>query len=223
MDYKAIQNACDIFDIHFYDFTNYLFTIKQIKTLYRQKSRICHPDKSHNNDLFVALHDAHIVLLDFLASQHNTHSNIIPHIIDFHKIIHHLSCIKNEVYKGLDFKQHITIYPNIKDSFQHNIIVITHDKLLYYCPSWQSEITYAKIIVKCDIILPNNIFIDSVNNVHAHIKPHDEHIIYGVDKTFINPICDNNLFIYKNQGIPTINNLNVYDNNIIGDVIFHLV
>jgi hypothetical protein len=221
MDYKIIQNACDIFDIDFYDFTHHKFTVKQIKTEYRQKSLIFHPDKNQNKDLFVGLHDAHIVLLEFLTHDtHDTHDT--PQSIDICKILHHLSCIKNEMCKGFDFKRVNTIYPTIKDAFEQNIIVITHDKLLYYFPSWHSEITYANIVVKCKLILPNNISIDEDNNIHVLIKQCSKHIINGVDKTFVNATRIKNFFIYKNQGIPTINHLNVYDNNFISDVIFHL-
>jgi hypothetical protein len=132
----------------------------------------------------------------------------------------------------------IIIHPTIDDLFDNNLYKLTRNNRSYIIPLWHHELVYdnsgTDFIVKCFPILPDNIRIDTSNNIEMEIK-------WGIseiwDKTnlFIYIGC-NTFYILREQllireyqtvrlyrkGISKINTRDVYDVSNKTDIILHI-
>ena len=92
-----------------------------------------------------------------------------------------------------------------------------------------------ELLVKCNAILPNNIYIDVNRNIHIKLDIKYSNIIGGKEYEFI--ITDNfkyninieslyikdyQIYIIKNVGISKINSNNIYDIDSKTDIICHI-
>ena len=151
--------------------------------------------------------------------------------------------IYNELYKAIETKYKnddiIIINPNINDLLNHNIYVLDYKDKKYYIPLWHNELHYDGFIVKCipDFIVDDNsnIFIDHLNNIHLHhtiqlnnellfmknieVNILDKNLLIPVDKIIIK---QSQLYIFNKQGIPRINENEIYNIDNISDIIVHL-
>jgi len=159
----------------------------------------------------------------------------------------------DELQKIIDKKtvldEHIILHPFIEDIFADNIYKMTLDGNLYLIPLWHHELIYdlpditttttsnkvkKELCIECFPILPENISIDSKNNIHCTLIKNISDI-WELDEIPIN-IGNQTCFIKTDmiylrkiqtiilyrQGISRINTYHIYDNSQKGDVYVHI-
>ena len=121
----------------------------------------------------------------------------------------------------------IILNPFIEDLFENNLYKLTENGNIYYIPLWHHELIYdnsgSDMYVKCVPILPENISIDSHNNIHVELK-YNIRELWG--KNSLEFYLGKNIFsifteklklkekqtiILENQGISAINLDNIFD------------
>ena len=121
----------------------------------------------------------------------------------------------------------IILNPFLEDLFENNLYKLTENGNIYYIPLWHHELVYdnsgSDMYVKCIPILPENITIDSHNNIHVELKFNIREL-WG--KSFIEFNLGKNTFsifteklkfkekqtvVLQNQGISIINLDNIFD------------
>ena len=124
----------------------------------------------------------------------------------------------------------IELQCSFKDMWEQKIYVLTHEKNTVYVPLWHETVEYPmqdyvlQVSCKCS---DKNVIIDRMNNVHITLT-RDQYNdntyaipVIGKKKIEQTSIC-NNKIVLKQQGIPKLNDNNIYDNSDLGDVILLL-
>ncbi len=128
----------------------------------------------------------------------------------------------------------IILNPLLSDLYENNVYKLVVNNQTYIVPLWHHELVYDnagnEIIVKCFPIMPENMSIDSNNNIHIHVQQSiqeclQQETIHVVCNQHVLPISTNTLKITKTQtivfakrGISKINTNNIYDISNISDV-----
>ena len=149
------------------------------------------------------------------------------------------ACIK-EKYENENI---IIINPSIKDLFKQNIYILNYNDHKLYIPLWHHELFYElggkKLTVKCVpdfMMIENNYYdLDSNNNIHINhfidINKElfkKEYVIIQIDyREFRIPvnelkIREKQIYVIREQGIPKINDTDIYSTNKLSDIIVHL-
>jgi hypothetical protein len=132
----------------------------------------------------------------------------------------------------------IILNPFLEDLFENNLYKLTENNSTYYIPLWHHELIYDisgnDLYIKCIPILPENVTIDTHNNIHVHVtyKLLDiwgKNVIefeMGKKKfSFFTQdlkLKENQQLILPNVGISIINVDNIYDITNKSDVYLHL-
>jgi len=141
----------------------------------------------------------------------------------------------------------IIINPTMQDLFKANIFKIERSGEQYYVPLWHDEVYFENktdntdLIVKCIPILPDHITVDENNNIHINVvhkcnmrelleKESIKYTYYDDSDILIDlNIQISSLYIRKSQtikffknGIPKINQSDMYSINNKSDLIVHL-
>lgn len=167
-------------------------------------------------------------------------NNIFDIICTYHHVFHicadkfvHLTEIMRKKMENDDI---IIINVSLDDLLSNNnIYVLEHENKKYYIPLWHNELYYKldekrDLIVKCNIILPSHIYIDNFNDIYVDIKMkiidllEREKLEFKLgNKNF--QVLSRNVSIKRKQivklednGIPTINNKNIYDTTLLSNV-----
>jgi hypothetical protein len=132
----------------------------------------------------------------------------------------------------------VILNPSLEDLFDHNLYKLHHKNQIFIIPLWHHELVYdvsgTDLYVKCFPMLPDNITIDSDNNIIVEITVDIETVFNDgginvelVDQWFRIPAKDIRLLrdqtvVIKGVGIPVIQTDNIYDinrkSNIIVDI-----
>jgi hypothetical protein len=166
--------------------------------------------------------------------------NNILYISD--EILEFVSLIIKEKYKN---DRIFILKPSLKDIIEHNIYKLYVDNELYLVPLWHNELYFdapdgSDIIVLCQPKLPTNINIDENNNIyyeifiHVHSELHyliknDKFISIEVgEKWFSIPLNklylkEEQLYIFKGQGIAQITENNIYNVSVKSDIIIKII
>jgi hypothetical protein len=112
--------------------------------------------------------------------------------------------------------------------------VLEHDEKKYYIPLWHTELYYKigekqntpiDLIVRCIPTTPSHIYIDANNDIYVDLRMkitellERKQVSFHVGSNhFTIPACllhvkENQTYVLKGQGIPTINVKNMYDTN----------
>lgn len=125
----------------------------------------------------------------------------------------------------------IILKPSLEDILKDKIYKLEIEDEEIYIPLWHKELildipnTNSIVIVKCDPILPDNMYIDSNNNIHKTVDIDIKKLLHSKDLLTVNIgsksvwINPNSLRItekpqvikYKNTGILRINKKHMYD------------
>ena len=131
----------------------------------------------------------------------------------------------------------IILNPFLEDLFENNLFKLTENESTYYIPLWHHELLYDNdgndLYIKCIPILPENVTIDTFNNIHLYVT-YNLFDIWG--KNFIEfemgkkkfsfftedlKLKENQQLILPNVGISRINTENIYDISVTSDVFIH--
>ena len=132
----------------------------------------------------------------------------------------------------------IILNPFIDDLFDHNLYKLTESGGTFLVPLWHDELVYdnggSDLYVKCEPVLPENMRIDSKNNIHVELEYNIQELLYREEiEIFIGKrvfkfspsdlkICKSQTFILYSQGFSRINTKDIYDISRLGDVILHI-
>ena len=132
----------------------------------------------------------------------------------------------------------VILNPSLEDLFDHNLYKLHHKNQIFIIPLWHHELVYdvsgTDLYVKCFPVLPDNITIDSDNNIIVEITVDIETVFNDgginvelVDQWFRIPAKDIRLLreqtiVIKGVGIPIIQTDDLYNinrkSNIIVDI-----
>uniref|UniRef100_A0A6C0DBU9 J domain-containing protein n=1 Tax=viral metagenome TaxID=1070528 RepID=A0A6C0DBU9_9ZZZZ len=133
----------------------------------------------------------------------------------------------------------IILNPVLNDLFENNLYRLNINDNKYIIPLWHHELVYdnagCDIYVKCNPMLPENIEIDSNNNIHVRLKYNINELL-EIEKIDIE-ICKNPIYLYpsqlkitksqtiilREQGISKINQNDIYDITRKSDIYLHIV
>ena len=95
----------------------------------------------------------------------------------YKKILHindeTLTMIKNIVFEKCEGSEVFILNPSIDDLFENNLYKLDVNNKIYIVPLWHNELYFdgvdGEIIVKCNPELPDNIYIDTNNNIVVNI------------------------------------------------------
>lgn len=125
------------------------------------------------------------------------------------------------------------LLPSIDQLFNKEVFFDKEHSL--YIPLWHYEITFEDVkrryIIKPKVA--DNIFIEGNNDIHVnlHIDNYKQrignNIVFNVgEKSFSikldENIIENKMIVLYNQGIPIINNKNIYDCSFLSNIIIHV-
>lgn len=124
--------------------------------------------------------------------------------------------------------------PNLKNLINNDIYCLDHGGEIIYVPLWHHELHYNNVVIKCVPVLPDNIWIDDINNIHYKLSIESKGIfsekqlsISIYRKEFTIPV--NRLmirkyqtYIFSGKGISKINNNNILDVDTKSNIIVHI-
>jgi curved DNA-binding protein CbpA len=157
----------------------------------------------------------------------------------FHFTEEFITKIENMISEKIKNDECIILNPTLEDLFQNNLYRLNVNNNLYYVPLWHHELVYdnsgSDIYVKCNPMLPENIEIDSRNNIHVFVDYKISELwnkktvdIYLTNENKIKitvnllKLVEEQTIMFSNMGISKINTENVYDYARRGDIIVHL-
>ena len=218
------------------------YTQKDLHKKYRNLILIYHPDRSLinkkiNTEKFKKINMAYNILKKYELKETSCieeieNTNIIESIletgINIIKIIGKNSIINKKIQVNID---------NLIDK---DIFIIEYKNEKLYVPMWHHELVFEidnkKIIIECERKINKNILIDDDNNILVKVFVKLEEL---KNKKDINVkisknlelnieisklyIRKNQLVIFKNKGIPIINEKNIYFEETLGDIYVELI
>jgi len=170
----------------------------------------------------------------------------IREIIELHREIftvseRFLDALQEIINKKSVVGEHIILNPFLEDLFEERIYKMTIESSLLLIPLWHHQLIYdhptiksQEIVVECFPILPDNITIDSHNNIHCFVIQNLCDIFYmgsctidigGRSFTIYSGdlrLIEEQDYIIKNSGISKINTGDMYDCGKKSDIYIHL-
>jgi hypothetical protein len=174
--------------------------------------------------------------------------NKIYEIIELHREVFTISenflvCLKEMIHQKSDFeiREHIILNPFIDDLFLDHIYKMTIENSVFLIPLWHHQLIYdhptiknKDIVIDCFPLLPENITIDSNNNIHCSVIK-DLYSVFS-EGSFTIDIGERHYTIYakdlhlreeqdyiiRNTGISKINTSDIYDCSKKSNIYIHL-
>ena len=222
------------------------YTSKDLINKYKKLVLIYHPDRSlinkeKNTEKFKEINEAYNILKNYGIEERKdikytkeginnsfTIENIFETGINIIKILVENTYINKKIEVNID---------NLVDK---DIFVMEYDDEKLYIPMWHHELVFEidnkKIIIECERKINKNILIDDDNNILVKVFVKLEEL---KNKKDINVkisknlelnieisklyIRKNQLVIFKNKGIPIINEKNIYFEETLGDIYVELI
>lgn len=211
------------------------YTSKELNNKYKKLIMIYHPDRSlinkeKNTEKFKEIIEAYNILKNFETQDKIedkrdkfTIENIFEKGINIIKVLVENTFINRKIEVNID---------NLIDK---DIYVMDYENEKLYIPMWHHELVFEinnrKIIIECDRNMNKNITIDDDNNIIVKVflkiedlkNRKDINVIISrnlelkidIEKLYIRK---NQLIIFKNKGIPIINDKNIYFEETLSDI-----
>jgi hypothetical protein len=229
-----MQEAFAIFNI------TELKSPQELKQIYHKLALKHHPDKNNHetSEKFQKINQAY----EYLTSQKDKTTTIKDWIRFFFDPFATEEFIESMVDENKEVIGKIAV--KLFSSKETNSIILTpslesilHPKNIFklelsqtttlYIPLWHHEVEFENsIIVKCKPKLPPDYEIDQDNNIRIILpKKKCEYIQLTsfTPRLYLKESIIPNVYLFKNQGIPKINEDNIYDDGIKSDIIVILV
>jgi len=156
----------------------------------------------------------------------------------FHFSDHFLVLVEEVIRKKTVMDERIILYTFIEDLLSDNVYRMMVGVNIYYIPLWAHELVYDNggydIYIECVPILPDNMSIDSDNNLHI-ILDYKIADIWGQDMVQVNignrgfsfdpsllKLSPDNRVVLAKQGLAKLNTKNVYDVSKRADIHLHI-
>lgn len=211
------------------------YSSKDLNNKYKKLILIYHPDRSlinkeKNTEKFKEITEAYNILKNFeiqdkIEDKRDkfTIENILETGINIIKVLVENTFINRKIEVNID---------NLID---RDIFVMEYENEKLYIPMWHHELVFEinnrKIIIECDRNINKNITIDDDNNIIVKVflkiedlkNRKDINVIISrnlelkidIEKLYIRK---NQLIIFKNKGIPVINEKNIYFEETLSDI-----
>jgi len=150
----------------------------------------------------------------------------------------YIEIIESVINKKSQNDEVIILNPTLEDLFDNNLYKLTVDNQTYIVPLWHHELIYENnnrdIYVKCNPVLPDNIEIDDINDIHIYkqysikelwgkdtfeVDIHIKKIQLEVDKL---KLMRHQTIILLKSGISRVNLKNIYDVSTVSTIHIHL-
>lgn len=211
------------------------YTNKDLSNKYKKLVLIYHPDRSlynkeKNTEKFKEITEAYNILKKYEIDEGKESKNdkfTIENILETGINIIKILVENGNINKKIDV--------NIDNLIDKDIFVMEYENEKLYIPMWHHELVFEinkkKIIIECDRNINKNILIDDDNNIIVKVflkiedlkNRKDINVIISknlelkidIDKLYIRK---NQLIIFKNKGIPIINEKNIYFEETLSDI-----
>lgn len=199
--------------------------------LLRKKYKIAclkyHPDKDKHNDgsLFLEVKDAYEYLNHSIHDNDETNdilnqfdSNTLKYyvsILNFFK--ENIDYVINPVVDHLKKFEYYELYPTLEQLFNKSLYILND----IYVPLWHHELTIQHYKIKIIPDLPDYVEIDVNNNIHVYLTIQSSHNITFV-LGGVSFLINRAQTIFSGQGIPIIQEKNIYNISKLSDVVFHI-
>ena len=150
----------------------------------------------------------------------------------------YIEIIESMINKKSQNDEVIILNPTLEDLFDNNLYKLTVDNETYIVPLWHHELIYENnnrdIYVKCNPVLPDNIEIDDINDIHIYkqysikelwgkdtfeVDIHIKKIQLEVDKL---KLMRHQTIILLKSGISRVNLKNIYDVSMVSTIHIHV-
>jgi hypothetical protein len=146
-----------------------------------------------------------------------------------------IDIIKNIINEKLKLYNIYIISPSLYNILNSEIFKLEINGDIICVPLWHQEMIYEKNIIKIQPVLSAGVTIDDNNDIHIqyadkfdnllNLLNHNIHIIdvysYKLDIHKLT-FSKNQKYIFKNEGIPVINMIDIFDNKLKANVIVHI-
>ena len=167
----------------------------------------------------------------------------ILNLIKMNKEILHINnnyieLIESVINKKSQNDEVIILNPTLEDLFDNNLYKLTVENQTYIVPLWHHELIYENnnrdIYVKCNPILPDNIEIDDINDIHIYKQ-------YSIKELWCKDTFEVDIYVKKIQlevdklklmrhqtiillksGISRVNLKNIYDVTMVSTIYIHV-
>lgn len=214
----------------------------KLRKIFHNKALTMHPDKGGDNNDFINLKKAH----DNLKSVVNNKNNIIKHgtnnidsFINIDLIKTYFDIFIDSINKVKKQNKTMTLTTNLEDILSNNVRQFNYENKTYFVPLWHEEVIFDlqqyDLIIYCQPILPNELYIDVDRNIHIKLDINYKDIInqkiykfkiinkfeyeINIESLFIK---EYQIYILKNKGISKININDIYDVEQKHDIIVHI-
>jgi len=174
-------------------------------------------------------------------------------ILEMHQEVFHFSDsflqnIRDIIQVSTHNDERVILYTFLEDMLADSLYKLTHFGHTYYVPLWMDELVYdvsgSDLYVQCVPILPDNITIDTQNNVHVLLEYNigeiwgKVEILVNLDKGTDNKNISRSFafkpdqlkitgekqtIVFAGQGISRINTLDIYNVKNRGDILLHIL
>ena len=153
----------------------------------------------------------------------------------------HVMNVLNAIMKKKENIVNIQIVtPSLTDMYDSNILKLNYKDNMYLIPLWHAEVSFDlendenDLDITCIPKLPEHMSIDNNNNLHIYIRSKIESLLnretldLNIDIKNISilikdlKIIKHQTIVYEGQGIPRIDEKDIYNNEHKGDIIVHL-
>ena len=146
-----------------------------------------------------------------------------------------INIIKTIINNKLRLYNIYIITPSLDNILNSEIFKLEIGGDIVYVPLWHQEMIYEKSIIKIQPVLPSRIAIDENNNIHIQYVDNFDNIlqllkqniecidVYNFKLDISNlRFKKKQTYILKNQGIPIINTVDIFDNKLSANVALHI-
>jgi len=202
--------------------------------LLRKKYKIAclkyHPDKDKSDNdgsLFLEVREAYEYLNNSHYDNYETDTNDILNQFDSNTLKYYVSilkffkenidCVINPVVDHLKKFEYYELHPTLEQLFNKSLYILND----IYVPLWHHELTiqHYKITIIPD--LPDYVDIDINNNINVYLTIQSTHAITFV-LGGVSFLINHEQTIFSGQGIPIIQEKNIYNVSKLSNVIFHI-
>ena len=156
----------------------------------------------------------------------------------FHYSNQFIEKIKKVIQEKTKNDERIILNPTIDDLFEQNIYKLKYDNNIYYIPLWQPEVKISllekEVYINNIPNLPENIEIDSRNNINIKCKFNINHLLnnpinnikvgnknFNIESKDLQ-IKNKQILHLPKKGIPMITSNNILDTSKISDIFIHI-